>query len=45
VEGLLSQRDAARAARDWPRADQIRDELAAAGVTVKDSADGSTWTV
>ncbi|WP_129660739.1 cysteine--tRNA ligase [Rothia halotolerans] len=45
VEGLLSQRDAARAARDWRRADQIRDELAAAGVTVKDSADGSTWTV
>ncbi|MCP3426292.1 cysteine--tRNA ligase [Rothia sp. AR01] len=45
VGTLLRQRDEARTARDWNRADQIRDELAAAGVTVKDSADGSTWAV
>ena len=45
VRSLLEQRDRARAAKDWGRADAIRDELAAAGVTVRDGADGSTWSV
>ncbi|MGE4425844.1 MAG: cysteine--tRNA ligase [Solirubrobacteraceae bacterium] len=38
---LLAARDAARAARDWPRADALRDELAAAGWTVRDGATGA----
>ena len=45
VRSLLAQRDQARAAKDWARADAIRDELAAAGVAVRDAAGGSTWSV
>ncbi|QRZ61324.1 cysteine--tRNA ligase [Rothia sp. ZJ932] len=45
VRSLIEARATARAEKDWARADQIRDSLAAAGVTVKDSATGSTWSV
>ncbi|MEN3279186.1 MAG: cysteinyl-tRNA synthetase, partial [Solirubrobacteraceae bacterium] len=37
---LLSQREAARAQRDFAEADRLRDELAARGWQVRDSADG-----
>jgi cysteinyl-tRNA synthetase len=37
---LLERREQARAARDWAEADRIRDELAAQGWQVRDSADG-----
>ena len=37
---LLEQREAARAARDFAAADRLRDELAAQGWQVRDSADG-----
>ena len=43
VDALLELRTRARAARDWATADLVRDRLAAAGVEVRDSADGSTW--
>ena len=46
VEGLIAARRAARAARDWPESDRVRDALAAMGVTVKDNKDGTTtWSV
>jgi cysteinyl-tRNA synthetase len=38
---LLSERERARAARDFERADAIRDELAAAGWDVRDGPDGA----
>jgi len=41
----LDARQAARAARDWATADRLRDELAAIGVSVSDTADGQEWTV
>jgi cysteinyl-tRNA synthetase len=41
----LAARLAARAARDWPSADRLREELAAIGVTVTDTAEGQAWTV
>ncbi len=41
---VLQARADARAAKDWGRADKIRDELAAVGITIEDSADGSSWT-
>ena len=43
VESLLSKRAEARAAKDWPAADAIRDELAALGVVVTDTAEGPIW--
>lgn len=45
VQSLIEARAKARAEKDWVRADEIRDSLAAAGVMVKDSATGSTWSV
>ena len=38
---LARERDAARAARDFERADAIRDELAAAGWQIRDTPDGA----
>jgi len=43
VEALLLQRGEARANKDWPRADAIRDELNELGVIVVDSSEGPTW--
>ncbi|MFC7404453.1 cysteine--tRNA ligase [Georgenia alba] len=43
VTAVLAERDEARAARDWARADALRDRLAAAGVVVEDSPDGARW--
>ena len=40
IAGLVERRTQARAAKDWAAADQIRDELTAAGWTVEDSAEG-----
>lgn len=45
VEALIAERAAARAAKDWARADRIRDELAALNVEVMDAAAGATWRI
>jgi cysteinyl-tRNA synthetase len=42
VRDLLEQRAEARAARDWPRADALRDALVARGWEPQDTAGGST---
>ena len=41
IEHLLRQREEARAARDFARADQIRDELASAGYEIRDTPGGA----
>jgi cysteinyl-tRNA synthetase len=41
AERLLAEREGARRARDFARADRIRDELASRGWEVRDSAEGS----
>ncbi|MBX3477233.1 MAG: cysteine--tRNA ligase [Brevundimonas sp.] len=43
VESLLDQRAAARAAKDWPAADRIRDRLTELNVVVMDGPQGATW--
>jgi cysteinyl-tRNA synthetase len=46
VEALLVARKAARAAKNWPESDRIRDELARLDISVKDNKDGTTsWEV
>ena len=40
---LIDARAAARSAKDWTESDRLRDELAALGVTVTDTADGQHW--
>ncbi|MDR2162955.1 MAG: cysteine--tRNA ligase, partial [Clostridiales Family XIII bacterium] len=40
LQRLIDERAEARAAKDWARADRIRDELAALGVTLKDTPQG-----
>jgi cysteinyl-tRNA synthetase len=43
IEAQIAARAAAKAARNFAEADRIRQELAAAGVELKDSAAGTTW--
>ena len=38
---LVAERDGARAAREWARADELRDQLEALGWTVEDSPQGT----
>jgi cysteinyl-tRNA synthetase len=45
VRGLLEQRAAARAAKDFATADAIRDQIAAAGIEVEDTPSGPRWTI
>ena len=45
IHTILEQRASARAEKDWTTADRMRDVLAAAGITVKDGAQGSTWSL
>jgi cysteinyl-tRNA synthetase len=47
IDGLiklaLEQREAARVRKDFKAADQIRDQIAALGITVEDTANGPRW--
>ncbi|WP_066518160.1 cysteine--tRNA ligase [Curtobacterium ammoniigenes] len=45
VERLLDERAAARTARDYARADRVRDDLAAAGIAIEDTATGTRWSI
>ncbi|MGA7811146.1 CysS/YqeB C-terminal domain-containing protein, partial [Bradyrhizobium sp.] len=45
VRALIESRTAARARKDFKESDRIRDELAAMGIAIKDSKDGTTWEV
>jgi cysteinyl-tRNA synthetase len=43
IEQLIADRNAARAAKDWGRADQVRDELTAMGIVLEDAAGKTSW--
>jgi hypothetical protein len=43
VEAVIEARTRAREARDWAAADALRDRLAAAGVELRDAAEGTSW--
>ncbi len=43
IEALVEERLQARAARDWGRADAIRDQLVEAGIEIEDGPEGTRW--
>ena len=43
IDALVSQRDAARAGRNWAEADRLRDQLTALGVMLEDGPAGTRW--
>ena len=43
IDALIAERLAAKAARNFARADEIRRELAALSIELKDSPQGTTW--
>ena len=43
IETLIAQRAAAKKEKNFAEADRIRDELAAMGVTIKDTRQGTQW--
>jgi cysteinyl-tRNA synthetase len=45
IARVIRMRTAARAQRDWPASDRLRDALLAHGVELKDSKEGTTWSI
>src|SRR5437763_45241 len=43
IQSLIDERQQARHRRDFARADEIRDQLAARGITLEDTRDGVRW--
>ncbi len=43
IEAVVRERDAARAARDFARADALRDDLTARGIKLEDTPSGTIW--
>lgn len=43
IEALIEERQAARKAKDFAKADEIRDKLASMGITLKDTREGVQW--
>ena len=42
VEALIEARRAAKAAKNWPEADRVRDRLKELGIVLEDRKDGTT---
>ena len=43
IEALIARRAEAKAAKNWPEADRIRDELKERGIELVDTKEGTTW--
>jgi cysteinyl-tRNA synthetase len=42
-KATIADREAARAAKDWAKSDELRDALVEQGIGLNDTADGTTW--
>jgi cysteinyl-tRNA synthetase len=45
IEKMIEERNAARKAKEWKRADQIRNQLADMDVILEDRPDGTVWKI
>ena len=45
AEELVQQREEARKAKDWRRADEIREQLKAMGIIIEDTSQGVKWRI
>ena len=43
IEKLIEERQAARKAKNFARADEIRDQLASQGILLEDTREGVKW--
>ena len=43
IEALIAERAEAKKAKNWARADEIRDSLKEQGIILEDSAAGTKW--
>ena len=43
IDALIAERGAAKANKDYARADEIRMQLKEAGIELEDSSAGTTW--
>jgi cysteinyl-tRNA synthetase len=45
IEALIAERDQCRLTKNWAKSDEIRDQLLAKNIELKDGPDGTTWSV
>ena len=45
IDQLVADRSQARVDKNWAESDRIRDDLAAKGIAVQDSPEGTIWEV
>jgi cysteinyl-tRNA synthetase len=45
IESLIAERKIARTAKDWQRADEIRKKIAEMGISIRDTAGETIWTI
>jgi cysteinyl-tRNA synthetase len=45
IEALIAQRETARKAKNWEKADQIREQLASMNIVLKDQPNGTHWEI
>ena len=43
IKNIITEREKARAEKNWAESDRLRDELAEKNIAVKDTSDGSVW--
>ncbi|NIQ00403.1 MAG: cysteine--tRNA ligase, partial [Nitrospinaceae bacterium] len=45
IERLIAERAAARKARNWTKADQVREQLTRLGIILEDTPHGTEWKI